>query len=100
MLAKVLIKRRFKKGKSKEVIALLNEFRSGAMNRKGYVSGHTLVAADDPQTLLVISTWQSLEDWLAWKNGRTRKSFEAMMEVYQEGATEFEEYILQAPSPE
>jgi heme-degrading monooxygenase HmoA len=70
------------------------------MNQKGYVSGHTLVAADDPQILLVISTWQRLEDWLAWKDGSKRKSFEAMMEIYQEGPTEFEEYILQTPSPE
>jgi heme-degrading monooxygenase HmoA len=97
MLAKVLIKRKFKEGKSKEVLALLNEFRAGAMNRKGYVSGHTLVAADDPQTILVISTWQSLEDWIAWKDGETRKSFEAMMEIYQEGPTVFEEYLLQTP---
>jgi heme-degrading monooxygenase HmoA len=100
MLVKVLIRRKFKKGRAKEVNALLNEFRAGAMNRKGYVSGHTLVSADDPQALLVISTWQGLEEWQDWKNGQTRKSFEAMMEIHQEGPTVFEEYLLETPSLE
>ena len=43
MLAKVLIKRRFKKGTNKEVRALLNEFRAGAMNQPGYITGQTLL---------------------------------------------------------
>ena len=98
MLVKVLIRRKFKPGRAKEVNALLNEFRAGAMNRKGYVSGHTLVSEEDPQSLLVISTWQSLEEWLDWKNSQTRKSFEAMMEIHQEGPTTFEEYTLRNPS--
>ena len=98
MVVKVLIRRKFKKGRAKEVNALLNEFRAGAMNRKGYVSGHTLISVSDPQTLLVISTWQSLEEWQDWKSSSTRNTFVAMMEIHQEGPTLYEEFELKTPS--
>jgi quinol monooxygenase YgiN len=97
MLVKVLIKRRFVTGKREEILSLLKEFRSGAMDRKGYISGETLVRHDDPQTMLVIGTWESMEDWHRWKEDKKRKTFEAMLEVYQEGPTEYEEFILGVP---
>ena len=90
MLAKVLIKRRFKKGKAKEVLALLNEFRAGAMNRKGYVSGHTLVGADDPQTLLVISTWQSSDDWKKWLQSEERNKVQSKIDALLGGETKYD----------
>jgi len=97
MLVKIFIKRRFKRGKVKEISALLREFRSGAMNRPGYVSGETLVSYNDPQDVLVIGTWQDMESWLAWKATKTRQNFEAMLEVYQEGPTTYEAYVLGIP---
>jgi quinol monooxygenase YgiN len=97
MLVKVFIRRVFKKGKNKEVLALLNEFRSGAMNRPGYVSGETLVAHDDPRKLLVIGTWQGMDYWLAWKENSVRKNFEKMLELYQEEPTAYETWVLGAP---
>ena len=39
MAVKVLIKRRFKEGKAKEVFALLNKFRAEAMLQTGYITG-------------------------------------------------------------
>jgi antibiotic biosynthesis monooxygenase (ABM) superfamily enzyme len=39
MQAKILIKRKFNKGKKKEIIALLKELRSMAMQQPGYISG-------------------------------------------------------------
>ena len=97
MLVKIFIKRRFKKGKVKEINALLRDFRSGAMTQPGYVSGETLVAHDDPQNVLVIGTWQNMESWLAWKDNQRRKDFETMLEVYQEGPTVYESYVLGIP---
>jgi len=97
MLAKILIKRRFKKGCNKEVLALLNEFRAGAMNQPGYISGETLVDSRDPQTLVVIGTWQDMDSWHRWKENRARRTFEAMLEIYQEGPALYEEYFLGVP---
>jgi len=100
MSAKILIKRRFKEGSLKEVAALLNEFRSGAMGQAGYISGETLVKEGDPHSLLVIGTWQKMRNWKAWKENPRRKKFEKMMEIYQEGPTEYEEYHLGLPHDE
>jgi quinol monooxygenase YgiN len=97
MLVKIFIKRRFKKGYVNEIRALLRDFRSGAMNRPGYISGETLVSHDDPQNVLVIGTWQDMESWMAWKNKDARKKFESQLALFQEGATTYEAYVLGAP---
>ena len=97
MLVKILIKRRFQKGKVKEINAILRDFRTGAMDRPGYVSGETLISYGDPQNVIVISTWQDMESWLAWKDNPKRKEFEAMLEIYQEGPTSYEAFMLGVP---
>lgn len=100
MLAKILIKRRFKKGKTKEIVSLLNELRSGAMSQPGYISGITLMSHEDPQNFLVIGTWQNIDYWLKWKGNQARTSLEAMLEIYQEGPAVYEEYVVGASFPE
>jgi heme-degrading monooxygenase HmoA len=94
MHAKILIKRKFIKGKKKEIIALLKELRSGALQQPGYISGQTLVSYDEPQTLMVIGTWQDIESWHNWQENDTRKTLEMMLESYQEGSSEYQEFIL------
>ncbi len=96
MNAKILIKRRFKKGKQKEIIALLRELRGGALHQSGYISGETLTSSEDPQVLMVIGTWQDMESWYNWKQNNTRQTLEKMMETYQEESTEYQEYTLGA----
>ena len=96
MVAKILISRRFKKGKKKEIFALLKGFRSAALNQPGYISGETLSENNDPQHMLVISTWENMESWHSWKNNIKRKEFETMLEIFQEGPTDYKEYVLGA----
>ncbi|MGD9301046.1 MAG: antibiotic biosynthesis monooxygenase [Desulfobacterales bacterium] len=96
MNAKILIKRRFKKGKQKEIAALLRELRSGALNQPGYISGETLTSSDDPQVLMVIGTWRDMDSWNNWKQNNTRQTLEQMLETYQEESTEYQEYTLGA----
>ena len=97
MAVKVLIKRRLKEGKAMEVFALLNKFRSMAMEQPGYVTGETLIGHDDPQVLLVISMWQSIENWLNWKVDPSRTANEAKLQQYLDGPTEYETYIFGTP---
>jgi heme-degrading monooxygenase HmoA len=98
MAAKVIIKRRFKEGKAKEVFALLKKFRSEAMDQEGYITGETLIGFDDPQKVLVISTWQSIDSWLKWSKDAERKANEAFLQQYLEEPTEHEAYVL-GPHP-
>lgn len=94
MQAKILIKRKFIKGKKSEIIALLKELRSRALQQPGYISGETLSSEDQPQVLMVIGTWQDMESWHNWQKNVTRKTLEQMLTTYQEGSTEYEEFTL------
>jgi heme-degrading monooxygenase HmoA len=96
MNAKILIRRKFKTGKQREIIALLRELRSGALHQPGYISGETLTSTEEPQTMMVIGTWQDMESWYNWKQNSTRQTLEKMLEIYQEGSTEYQEYTLGA----
>lgn len=97
MIAKILIKRRFKEGNTAQIAALLNEIRTKAMDNPGYLSGETLIKRGFPNTMVIISTWRNLEDWRRWLDSHERNTFEAMLEVYQEGPTEYDEYLLGSP---
>ena len=94
MTAKIIIKRRFKKGHQRQIMALLNELRTKAMPQSGYISGETLTNKDFPNNVVVIATWDSMEAWYAWKESRDRYKFEAMLEMYQERPTEYNECYL------
>jgi heme-degrading monooxygenase HmoA len=98
MIAKIIIKRRFKEGKTRQILALLNELRSRAMLQPGYISGETLTKKGYPNNMTVIATWQSMEDWYRWRENEERAKFEAMLEVFQERPSEYEEYILGPPA--
>lgn len=94
MVVKVLITRKIKEGKTREVFALLNKFRSDAMSQKGYVSGETLINHDNPQEILVVAMWQSMENWLAWKENHEREANEKLLERYLDGSTRYSTYVL------
>jgi heme-degrading monooxygenase HmoA len=91
---KVIIKRRFKEGKTKGVFALLNKFRGIAMEQPGYICGETLINYDDPQKVVVISMWNSMENWLAWKESTEREANERQLERWLETPAEIDAYIL------
>lgn len=97
MIAKILIKRRFKDGHTPQIVALLNELRSLAMNQDGYLSGETLVKNGYPNNMVVISTWEDMDAWEGWRDSDQRNKFEAMLEVYQERPTDYEVYLLGTP---
>ncbi len=94
MAIKVLIKRRIKEGKTRLAFALLNKMRADAMEQPGYISGETLINHDDPREILVISLWQSPENWFKWKENRERKANETIFERYLDDPTEYAAYVL------
>ena len=92
MPAKILIKRTFQKDKTAEILAVLNRFRASAKTQPGYVQGETWVDPENPHKTLVVVTWDSLAQWYQWKNSPKRRDFEAMLAIYQLGATDYEEF--------
>ena len=72
MALKIFIERKIKKGKEVDLAKFLLELRSRALKQKGYITGETLRDYDDPSTHIVISTWESAEDWKSWSNKKER----------------------------
>jgi heme-degrading monooxygenase HmoA len=94
MAVKVFIKRHIKEGKVDDAYKLLNKIRSKAMNQPGYISGETLVNHYDYRSITVISTWQSVEDWIGWEESENRAANESELENLLEEPTKFEIYDL------
>ena len=80
MAVRIIIERRIKKGKELDLAKLLLELRSRAVKQKGYITGETLRDYDDPSTHIVISTWESAEDWKTWSNRGERMEVQSKME--------------------
>jgi heme-degrading monooxygenase HmoA len=87
MAIKVLIQRKIKPGKEKELSKAVKELRSIAIHAPGYISGETLRSIEDPTLHLVISTWKSIEDWNRWMNCSERESFERKIGLILEEPT-------------
>ena len=77
MSIKILLERKFKKDPSLEEMKIINKLRIGAMQRKGYVSGETLVDLKDHRRIVVISVWANKAGWEAWVNSEERQKLEA-----------------------
>ena len=93
MIAKILIKRTFQKDADRQILPILQKMRAAAMGQPGYISGETLTNYENPQRVTVISTWQSMESWERWRSSPERAKLESMLEVFQVGPTEFEEFV-------
>ena len=52
---------------------------------------------DDPSRIAVVSIWQSIESWEAWKNSEARKAIETEFNDYIVGETHYEHYSLGLP---
>ncbi len=94
MIVKVIIKRDVKDGQEMEFFTHLKMFRTKAMDQKGYISGETLVCAEETNRVLVISKWESMEDWEAWKNNPERQVLDDEICKYQENPTIAEAYVF------
>ena len=94
MAIKVVIKRHLKKSTAEEAIAFLNTIRREAMGRPGYISGETWINHYDPHKITVVSTWQTVEDWIHWEESDTREAHEAKLDNLLKVPAKFEIYDL------
>jgi len=80
MAVKILIERKFMEDPSLEEIKTINDLRIGAMQRKEYISGETLVDLNDHRRIVVISVWANKAGWEAWENSDERRKLEAKLD--------------------
>ena len=85
MAAMIIIKRKVPKQKEKNLLL--------AVAQPGYISGQTLKSVDDPEELLVISTWQSVDNWKAWLSSKQRGEIQDKIDKMLGEKTEYGVYF-------
>lgn len=80
MAIRVLIQRKIVPENEPALSNLLFHLRSKAMVAKGYISGETLRSLDDPNEYLVISTWNTLDDWKSWEADKERQEIQSRID--------------------
>jgi heme-degrading monooxygenase HmoA len=93
MAVRIIIDRKVKKGKESDFSKLLRELRSKAVPSKGYISGETLRSLNDPQNYIVITTWQSVDEWKRWEKDPVRKKIQAKIEKLMARPTKTKIYV-------
>ncbi len=90
MAIKILITRTVPQDKAREMLTLFREMRSLAIIQPGYISGETLKSNDRPDVFLVISTWQSPEEWEQWLLSKERQAIQDNIDGLLGGNTSYE----------
>ena len=92
MSVKILIKRNVPEDKAKKMLPLFKQMRVMANSQPGYISGETMRRLDLPDEFLVISSWQSSDDWEKWVQSNERKEVQAEIDALLGGKTDYEIY--------
>jgi quinol monooxygenase YgiN len=81
MAIKIIIERKIKPSKLKELSEAVREIRSKAIHAQGFISGETLRSVEDPFVHVVVCTWKSIEDWNQWVNTPERQAFQQKIDA-------------------
>ncbi len=92
MAVKIFIKRFIPPDKSGKLMPLFNNLRSLAMSQPGYISGETLHSIHHPGEIVVISTWQTVENWRSWVVHKERLKIQDQIDMLLDEKTEYEVY--------
>ena len=92
MAVKIFIKRRIPEDRTSDLLPLFRRLRNLATNQSGYISGETLKNLDDTSDYLVISTWQSIDNWREWVVSRDRMEIQNEIDARLTEASVYEIY--------
>ena len=90
MAVKIFIRRTVPRDKAKEMIPLFRQMRASATTQSGYISGETMRSMDNPEDFMVISTWQTREDWEQWLKSEDRNKVQSKIDDLLGGTTHYE----------
>ena len=80
MPIQVIIKRKWQTDNPEALFPLLTELRSLAKKQPGYISGETLRSLDDPENFLIISIWETADDWKKWIQNKKRRDLQGKVD--------------------
>lgn len=80
MSVQVMIKRKWKVDKPEMLFPLLDQLHSRAKEQPGYISGETLRSLEDPEDYLVVSKWETAEDWKKWQTSKERRDIQGQVD--------------------
>ena len=63
-----------------ELYPLLAELRASARKQPGFISGETLRSLDDSKDFLVISIWETPDDWKKWMQNKKRRDLQGKVD--------------------
>jgi heme oxygenase (mycobilin-producing) len=92
MAIRVMLKRWVPAEKEKDLVSLITDLRSLASKQPGYISGETMRHVSNPEEYLVISTWDSLEDWERWVASPPRKALQEKIDALLGKKTTYDIY--------
>jgi len=92
MAVKIIIKRIVPQNKTEALKPLLQKLRNLALQQSGYISGETFKRIDRPGESLVVSTWQSMEDWRTWVMSDERRGTQEKIDHLLGEKTDYEVY--------
>lgn len=82
MAIHVVIKRKLKVSQPEKLIPLLNKLNERAKVQKGYISTETLQSTENKEDYLVVSKWETEENWQAWFNSKERRDLQGNVESF------------------
>ncbi len=81
MTVSIIIKRVLQNEKMvKELAPLIIQLRSRAMLQPGFITSQTFSCLDCQGEYMVISTWNSLEDWNKWMHSKERMAIQQQVD--------------------
>jgi len=57
----------------KDVEPIFTQLRSHAMQYPGFVSAENLISEGDQSVIIMITTWEKMENWRTWAKSRKTK---------------------------
>jgi heme-degrading monooxygenase HmoA len=92
MTVKIVIKRKVPRDREKELLPLIKELRILTTRQEGYISGETLKRIDKQGETVVVSTWETVEDWNRWVKSQERAGLQNKIDSLLDKETQYEIY--------
>ncbi len=92
MSVKIAIRRTVPMDKEGELLPLLVKMRTLAVGQPGYISGESYRNYEQPEDYVVISTWQSVDDWKKWLASTERNDVQGKIDGLLGQTTEYTIY--------